>query len=98
MALILHILMILACLVSSFIRVVPAASLPGVQSFSYSLDEPIPVNQSCTVGSYAFNNDNATLGVYCNTDDLANFAYDWTFIDLNLCIGNDNGSLTSAPE
>lgn len=90
--------MIFACLGSSFIKVVPTVGLPGVQSFCHSLDEPISVNQSCTVGSYAFDNDNATLGVYCNTDDIINFAYDWTFIDLNLCIGNDNGSLTSAPK
>lgn len=81
-----------------FLKIEAAAGHPDVQSFSYSLAEPIPVNQSCTVGSYAFDSDNATLGVYCNTDDILDFAYDWTFINLDLCIGNDNGSLTSTAE
>ncbi|KAJ4404804.1 hypothetical protein N0V82_010429 [Gnomoniopsis sp. IMI 355080] len=62
------------------------------------LSELIPVNQSCTVGSYSFDADNTTLGVYCNTDDVSDFAYDWTSIDLNLCVGNNNGSLASSPE
>lgn len=78
---------------------VSAAGLQGVvQSFSPISMEPVPVNQSCTVGSFAFDMTDATLGVYCNTDDMLNFAYDWTFIDLNLCIGNSNGSLASSPE
>ncbi|KAJ4394182.1 hypothetical protein N0V93_003399 [Gnomoniopsis smithogilvyi] len=77
---------------------VAIADLQGVQSFSPSLTDPVLVNQSCTVGSYTFDTQNATLGVYCNTDDLDDFAYDWTFIDLNLCIGNNNGSLASSPE
>lgn len=75
-----------------------AQQLQGVQHFSGNLDEPFPVNHSCTVGSYAFDAENATLGLYCNTDDVSAFAYDWTFIDLNLCIGNNDGALVPSPE
>lgn len=34
-----------------------------------ALDKPVPFNQTCHVGSYAFDGVNSTLGLYCNTDD-----------------------------
>ncbi|KAI0484809.1 hypothetical protein GGR56DRAFT_44586 [Xylariaceae sp. FL0804] len=33
------------------------------------------------------------LGMYCNDDDWADFSYDWTWFDTNLCIINNGGQL-----
>lgn len=76
-----------------------AAHVPeATQPFTHNLDGPLPLNSTCTAGSYAFDTHNTTLGVYCNTDKVTDFAYDWTFIDVNLCIGNNDGALTPSPE
>lgn len=69
----------------------------GAQPFSRDLDQPVPFNQTCTVGSYLFDSNSTTLGMYCNSDDVKNYAYDWTFIDLNLCLANHNGALVPSP-
>lgn len=37
---------------------------------------PVPYNESCAVGTYALNG--SSLGIYCNTNDYANWYYDWT--------------------
>jgi hypothetical protein len=37
---------------------------------------PVPYNESCAVGTYILNG--SSLGVYCNTNDYANWYYDWT--------------------
>ncbi|KAI1493702.1 hypothetical protein F5X96DRAFT_666460 [Biscogniauxia mediterranea] len=33
------------------------------------------------------------LGMYCNNDDWRDFAYDWTWVDTNLCLINNGGQL-----
>ncbi|KAI1399944.1 hypothetical protein F4819DRAFT_392671 [Hypoxylon fuscum] len=33
------------------------------------------------------------LGMYCNNDDWAHFAYDWTWLDTNACLTNYGGKL-----
>lgn len=77
---------------------VAATQSHGVQPFSRTVDHGgVAFNNTCTVGSFHFDADNATLGVYCNTDDIKDYAYDWTFIDLDLCIANYDGSLVPSP-
>lgn len=34
-------------------------------------DVGVPFNQTCHLGSFAFDAANATLGLYCNNDDWA---------------------------
>lgn len=34
-------------------------------------DTGVPFNQTCHMGSFAFDAANATLGLYCNNDDWA---------------------------
>ncbi|KAK6841938.1 hypothetical protein PG987_002798 [Apiospora arundinis] len=33
------------------------------------------------------------LGMYCNDDDWANYGYQWTWLELNPCFGNNGGNL-----
>ncbi|KAK7741190.1 hypothetical protein SLS63_000743 [Diaporthe eres] len=56
---------------------------------------PVPYNESCAVGTYFLNG--SSLGVYCNTDDYSNWYYDWTSIDLDVCVGNNAGTLVPYP-
>ncbi|KAK3394834.1 hypothetical protein B0H63DRAFT_533150 [Podospora didyma] len=37
--------------------------------------------------------DGYLLGAYCLNDQTAIFGYNYTIIDLNLCVGNDDGTL-----
>lgn len=39
---------------------------------------PVPYNESCAVGTYAYVLNGSSLGIYCNTDDYSNWDYDWT--------------------
>ncbi|KAJ9157196.1 hypothetical protein NKR23_g157 [Pleurostoma richardsiae] len=36
------------------------------------------------------------LGMYCNNRFTAEYGYNWTWIDLNWCIGNNQGQLAGA--
>lgn len=38
--------------------------------------KPVPYNQSCTASTYVLNG--TILSLYCNTDDYADWYYDWT--------------------
>lgn len=77
-----------------------ATDIEGAQPFSRAPDVPnvSAFNGTCTVGSYLFNATSNALGMYCNTDDTAAYSYDWSSIDLNLCIANFNGTLVPSPE
>ncbi|KAI1503266.1 hypothetical protein F5X99DRAFT_121797 [Biscogniauxia marginata] len=33
------------------------------------------------------------LGMYCNNDDWADYSYEWTWFDTNLCLVNNGGQL-----
>ncbi|KAJ0107920.1 hypothetical protein J7T55_007132 [Diaporthe amygdali] len=57
--------------------------------------KPVPYNQSCTASTYVLNG--TILSLYCNTDDYANWYYDWTSIDLDVCVGNNAGTLIPYP-
>ncbi|KAH8762535.1 hypothetical protein F5883DRAFT_116825 [Diaporthe sp. PMI_573] len=56
---------------------------------------PVPYNESCAVGTYVLSG--SSLGIYCNTDDYSNWYYDWTSIDLDVCVGNSAGTLIPYP-
>ncbi|POS72014.1 hypothetical protein DHEL01_v209596 [Diaporthe helianthi] len=56
---------------------------------------PVPYNESCAVGTYVLNG--SSIGIYCNTNDYSNWYYDWTSIDLDVCVGNNAGSLVPYP-
>lgn len=49
------------------VGVVAAARVPFHNAAA--LDKPVSFNQTCHVGSFAFDDVNSTLGLYCNTDD-----------------------------
>ncbi|CAN8098985.1 unnamed protein product [Discula destructiva] len=77
---------------------VAALQTEGAQPFSRSLEQPVvPFNHTCTVGSYSFDANSTTLGIYCNNDDVKSYAYDWSLLDLDLCIANNDGALVSSP-
>lgn len=88
----------LAVLGPALIHLVSAIKPEGAMGFSRAIDPGAVFNNTCTVGSFLYDVDNTTLGMYCNTDDVQDYAYDWTFIKLDMCIANYNGSLVPSPE
>ncbi|KUI67880.1 hypothetical protein VM1G_02726 [Cytospora mali] len=51
----------------------------------------VPFNQSCALNTFLFNG--TSLGVYCHGNNWTTWDFDWTWIDLNLCVGNSAGTL-----
>lgn len=80
----------------SLVTTAAARQVPGAQHFSRDRSQAVLFNQTCPVGSYVFDPKSTTLGLSCNTDDVADYASDWTLIELDQCVANNDGALVSS--
>ena len=67
---------------AAFVAAASAASLPAA----------LPLAASCNVQTAQLAANN-WLGMYCNNANVASFAYNWTWINLDWCLANRAGHL-----
>ncbi|EPE07847.1 hypothetical protein F503_00569 [Ophiostoma piceae UAMH 11346] len=64
----------------------------AVASSAASLPSALPLVGSCNVQTAQLSSSH-WLGMYCSNANVASFAYNWTWIDLDWCLANRAGHL-----
>ncbi|KAL8419388.1 hypothetical protein RB594_002569 [Gaeumannomyces avenae] len=76
----------------SLSKPVPALLAAAATSLPVLLCRAQGISESCTLAGAIFAQDKF-LGAYCTNDRKEIHGYDWTWIDLDWCIRNDQGVL-----